>query len=196
MAVWQWSTEQTLHFLPTCVFAYTRAASALSVAAPVDKWPIGIDFNLENAALHFSAPHKSERHLRWVCVWRGGRVVWGLEVLCQRKCITSKGGAGGLVGSAGVKKTSQATNLTTTHATHTESKGAPSALVRRGWKNGSDRASQLDDRRAEGGAGGGGRRAKVSRPVWGLGVTSSSCLLDSGSPESTARRLAGATTLP
>lgn len=94
MAVWQWSTEQTLHFLPTCVFAYTRAASALSVAAPVDKWPIGIDFNLENAALHFSAPHESERHLRWVCVWRGGRVVWGLEVLCQRKCITSKGGGG------------------------------------------------------------------------------------------------------
>ena len=40
-----------------CVFVClcTHAPlDALSVRVLVDKWPIGIDFNLENAALHFS----------------------------------------------------------------------------------------------------------------------------------------------
>lgn len=49
---------------------------ALSVTVLVDKWQIGIDFNLENAALYFSL-YKTQEHL-------GGNP----EVLCQRKCIT------------------------------------------------------------------------------------------------------------
>lgn len=49
---------------------------ALSIRVLVDKWPIGIDFNLENAALHFSL-YETLGHL-------GGNP----ELLCQRKCIT------------------------------------------------------------------------------------------------------------
>lgn len=49
---------------------------ALSIRVRVDKWPIAIDFNLENAALHFSL-YKTQGHL-------GGNP----ELLCQRKCIT------------------------------------------------------------------------------------------------------------
>lgn len=51
---------------------------ALSSRAPVDKWPNGIDRNLENAALNFSLQKRG--HL----VGRGGDP----ELLCQRKHIT------------------------------------------------------------------------------------------------------------
>lgn len=66
-----------------CVCVYVRELlcthaplDALSVRVLVDKWPIGIDFNLENAALHFSA-FETLGHL-------GGNP----ERVCQRKCIT------------------------------------------------------------------------------------------------------------
>lgn len=62
--------------LCVCVCVHTRLLDALSVRALVDKWSIGIDFNLENAALHFS-PYETVGHL-------GGNP----ELLGQRKCIT------------------------------------------------------------------------------------------------------------
>lgn len=49
---------------------------ALSIRVLVNKWPNGIDFNLENAALHFSL-NKTQGHLEG-----------NPELLCQRKCIT------------------------------------------------------------------------------------------------------------
>lgn len=60
-----------------CVYSCTHVPlDALSVRVLVDKWLIGIDCNLENAALHFSL-YETTGHL-------GGNP----ELLCQKKCIT------------------------------------------------------------------------------------------------------------
>lgn len=65
-----------------CVFVVALSSRALG-----DKWPNGIDFNFENAALHFSLYNIVGTPGGWGCGWGVGRGGWQ-ELLCQRKHIT------------------------------------------------------------------------------------------------------------
>lgn len=71
-----WNTRSAQRVcMRVCLFVHTCAFRRPS-GVLVDKWPFGIDFNLENAALHFP-----------LCETQG-HPEGNPEVICQRKCIT------------------------------------------------------------------------------------------------------------